>query len=243
VETGSIQITPKKNDLFTTPSLKRFYNENEGASVVVRDRTTTGDVSDVGKSSNICALIESALLKEHFNVRDRAIFDRVMDKMGENIDYEKLSKTTGTDLIFEVISDGYVLYPVDSYYRTGSDSETQLYEEIIVTSYDKKGKPINTPSRSPVSYYFWGYYMEIKVIMLRENKVGGTYKYFYTPCSAEKGGCEITSFGPPLRCVDKDKNKYEKRKDGKDKDDDMNLKLSNFVSNIVIKEIKEDMGK
>ena len=232
-----IKIKPEKQDPFTTPSLQRFVQDNKGASVVVRDSKAAAGVGVSGNShsSKICSLIESALLKADFNVRDRQIFENVVNKMGDNIDYADLQKKTGTDLIFEVIDWGKDTYLVNHSYNSDG-VEKQLYARKI-TGYDKKNKPIY--GNVPTSYEFEGYHIEIKVIMLRENKVGGTYKYYYTPCSADNGGCKITSTG----YIDNNDNKvYEKSEDRvADNDEKWHEELSNFLSKTVMPAIIKDM--
>jgi len=69
-----------------------------------------------------------------------------------------------------------------------------------------------------------GYHIEIKVIMLRENKIGGTYKYYYTPCDASKGGCEIRTVAPLAYA-----------------NDDDNKELSNFITKVVIPSMQKEM--
>ncbi|MDR1757067.1 MAG: hypothetical protein LBR65_08975 [Culturomica sp.] len=277
-----INIIPEKTTNYTNPSLKKFITENEGASVVVRDNKAAigSGVSGNSRSSNLCLLLESALLKAHYNVRDRQIFENVMDKMSDNVDYEQLSIKTGTDLIFEVIDFDTDEYNVDKYYKYSPQNYTKyisnhtdyignltatekFYDRSIPRKgYDKKGYelryssgryynnkgkvviPVNYGPYTPTSYNFTGYHIEIKVIMLRDNKVGGTYRYYYTPCDVNKGGCKISSFGPPaLHYLDNNDNKYyDKSPDRKVDEEEALLKeLSNFISKIVVPDMDKEM--
>jgi hypothetical protein len=276
VNTGSleyfIQITPESDTPYTNPSLKKFMTNNEGASVVVRDNKAAmgSGISGNSKNSDLCSLIESALVRNHYNVRDRQIFEQVMSKMGDNVDYVQLSEKTGTDLIFEVIEASSDEYQVDEYHITSTFNgittnlkPKQFYSPSTLNQgYDKKGNklayrngtyynakgkkevPAHITPPTPMSYTFFGYHIAIKVIMLRENKVGGTYRYYYTPCNKENGGCKIKSLGPPTLVYyeNNDNRTYEKSPERKSSNNENSLKeLGNFISNVVIPSITEAM--
>lgn len=259
-----IKISPESSSTYTNPSLKRFITNNEGASVVVRDnKAATEGISGTDKKSNLCSLIESALVKARYNVRDRQIFESVMNKMGDNIDYVQLCEKTGTDLIFEVIEFSSDDYSVENYYTVSpingkiTNPEKNLFYEpsTMNQGYDKKGntltysngfyynykgkkeQPVRFEKPTPISYVLRGYHIEIKVIMLRENKIGGTYKYYYTPCDETKGGCRIKSLTPSLVYYDniwfnKNKDRISPQRDVKDNEKILN-ELSNFISFVV----------
>jgi hypothetical protein len=73
------------------------------------------------------------------------------------------------------------------------------FEYLKPDASDPKGKRVLKVSPS---YEFHGMSVEIKIIVLKDNTISGTYRYFYVPCSEEDGGCEIISFGDqftPLR--------------------------------------------
>ncbi|MCL2510956.1 MAG: hypothetical protein FWF09_02780 [Bacteroidales bacterium] len=254
--TSYIRVIPEEAQPYTTPALKRFMAENEGPSVVVRDvKAAAAGVSGNSNSSKVCALMESGLLKAGYNVRDRQLFENVMNRMGDNIDYEDLCKKTGTDLIFEVIdfvdlSSGeqgkrYSVGWFFNKYFDGSESMELFYKKEYI--YDKKGRP-KQEIKTPISYEIrGGYHIEIKVIMLRDNKVGGTYKYYYTPCSTGDG-CMITNFGPPLRYRDNNEyTAYEKSEHRKsDAYEDTVQEWGNFIANVVKemdKAMKEGINK
>ncbi len=236
-----IKIKPEATSNFTTSSLQRFVTQNEGASVVVRDfkAAKANGLSGDSQSSTLCALLESALLKADYNVRDRQIFENVVNKMGDNVDYEQLQKKTGTDLIFEIIDWGYDKYNVRDYYTTvvkKGEKREQKY-----SFYDRLNKKQKIEEDRDFHYTFSGYHIEIKVIMLRENKLGGTYKYYYTPCDVNGGGCKITKFGPPVMryhdmcCHDEENRKdYEKSPQRVAGDNEEIIQdWSSFISKIV----------
>jgi hypothetical protein len=163
--------------------------DNEGAAVIVRDLANARDLSDrtsdkiqnvalsqATETARICQLLEQGLLKNDFNVRDRQLFEAVAAKTDKNMDYAELYNKTGVDIIFEITS-----FNADRY-------EVNYYQEGVAQ------KPFD-PKNNAVVYELYGYSIEIKIIMLQNNIVGGTYKYYYTPCDATQGGCLLTQVG------------------------------------------------
>lgn len=234
-----VKITPESTDNYANPSLQKFIKDNPGAAIVVRDNNSASGAGISGNSSStkLCSLIETSLMKAHYNVRDRQIFENVVSKMGENPDYELIHKRSGTDLILEVIDFGTDDYTVSSFDNNGT---TQFFNKTV-TNYNHKGKAYTTTV--PVSYTFTGYHIEIKVILVKENKIGGTFRYYYTPCDASKGGCAITSLSPILRYYDNNDNKsYDKSPERNEGDGEAAIKeLSNFVSTVVVPNIDMEM--
>jgi len=246
-EDSYIKISPEKSaqENYTSSSLRRFMSENPGASVVVRDfKAAQGaGISADSESSPLCLLLEDALMKKNFNVRDRIIFENIMSKMGEIVNYEQLSKKTGTDLIFEV-NFGYDKYNVKEYYA-GSETKGFTYKkEIGKTS---KGYPIYDYN-APMTYLLYGYHVKIKIIMLRDNKIGGTYTYYYTPCDKTKGGCKISKMSigdsPFLRYIEN--NEYKPDASLSDREPGTNeieyKEIGNFLSKVIDK-MFEDIEK
>jgi hypothetical protein len=175
-----IKITAEETENYTNPTLKKFFLDNEGAAVIVRDlagsnaeKVQDASLSQATSTARICQLLEQGLLKNHFNVRDRQLFEAVADKTDKNLDYEELYNKTGVDVIFEVTSVNWDKYEVNHYYRSSQK-----------VSFD--------PTYNEKVYEMIGFSIEIKVIMLKNNIVGGTYKYFYTPCESDLGGCLLT---------------------------------------------------
>jgi hypothetical protein len=178
-----IKINPEETSNYTNPTLRKFMQDNEGPAVIVRDlagRTSekiqNASLSQATRTARLCQLLEQGLLKNNFNVRDRQLFEAVADKTDKNTDYGDLYNKTGVDIIFEITSSNEDRYEVN-YYHQGA-------EQI---PFDQKNNAI--------VYDMYGYSIEIKVIMLQNNIVGGTYKYYYTPCDATLGGCVLTEIG------------------------------------------------
>jgi len=239
-----IKITPTdiEKENYTSPSLKKFIQRNEGCSVVVRDtEAAKGEgISGNSESSNLCLLLEEALMKEGYNVRDRVIFESVIEKMGEIVSYEQLSQKTGTDLIFEITLKGEK-YSVSEYYIGANGTQTKGFtykKEIGKTS---KGYPIYD-NYAPISYTLSGYSVTIKIIMLRDNKIAGMHTYYYTPCDKTEGGCKIALLksdqNPLLRYYEKDRIP-EAERDLSDrvsqKNENKNKELISFLQRVISK--------
>jgi hypothetical protein len=239
-----IKIEQKVADNFTNPALKRFVTDNEGSSVVVRDpKAASGSVSGVQDNSRVCSLIEQGLLRSGFNVRDRLIFEQMVSKM-DNFDAKQLHEKTGTDLIFEITNISRESYPVDGY----TMGERKIPFKCIEDAEDKNGNPIidkrgNPVKRSvPCSKYFYGYSIEIKVLMLEDNRQGGLYKYYYVPCS-EGEGCDYVKMDAnnTLYFRTSKENKEFTIKGMDDKVDDEQFMA--FVTKTVIPRMLEDIKK
>jgi hypothetical protein len=177
-----IKIAPEETANYTNPSLRKFMQDNEGAAVIVRDLERSADrvqdasLSQATGTARICQLLEQGLLKNNFNVRDRQLFEAVADKTDKNLDYAELYNKTGVDIIFEFTHANWDKYEVNYYYQ------------------GLQQKPFD-PKFNAVVYDLYGFSIEIKIIMLQNNVVGGTYKYYYTPCNETLGGCLITKLG------------------------------------------------
>jgi len=115
--------------------------------------------------------IEKELVKQNFSVRDRGLFNELLNK-SQTSDYSKIKELTNTDIILEVVNmDLSVLYATNKIITVGTKKETVKLGNI---DYKEKGAS-----------------SEFKVILVKTNEIAGTYKYNYTPC---ENGCEIGTF-------------------------------------------------
>lgn len=104
--------------------------------------------------------IEKQLFKEGFSVRDRGLFNQVLDN-NQSVDYTKIKELTDTDLILELVSlDGSVGYSTNVCY-TDPDGQQRFIEVY-------KGSQ--------------GASVEFKLVYVKTNQIVGTYKIHYTPC-------------------------------------------------------------
>lgn len=237
-----IKEEPRREN-FTNKILRNFIKKQESPRIVVRSTGTTGSISSSSGSDRICSILETALAKNKFDVRDRSLFEAVANSHGKNgktLTYEELGEATGVDLLMEIAN--YSLadyYTFDGYYN----SQNRFVKFEPVNEGDKR-HPIYVKPR----YILRGMSITIKVILLKDNLVGGSYSYSYVPCSEESGGALITQLYP-LR--------YIPNKESRDidaiLDDDQNAGLierqsqrldramEDFLSNVVVPGMMADI--
>jgi hypothetical protein len=230
-----IKIEPEPASVFTHPTLSKFIAQNPGAAVVVRDpNATLGGVSASGKTSELCGIMERALMKRGYNPRDRRLFENVVEKMSD-IDYVKLGEQTRTDLIFEITNFSQEEYVVRDY-----EEYKDLYFDNLHFLRYKKDVVKQKQFKEPLTLY--GYSIEIKVVLLQDNLIGGTYKYFWTPCSQRE--CPLFDEKITQSAI-----KILMEEEGMDEGEAMkamehlhSMNLNDFVSTIVIPSLFKDMG-
>ncbi|GAB3553545.1 hypothetical protein GCM10027577_37000 [Spirosoma fluminis] len=104
--------------------------------------------------------IEKQLFKEGFSVRDRGLFNQVLDA-NESVAYSKISSLTDTDLILELVRlDNLVGYTTNICF-TEPDEQQRLINEYR----DMRGASV-----------------EFKLVHVKSNEIVGSYKIHYTPC-------------------------------------------------------------
>jgi len=157
------QIDP---ELYTTESLKDFLTTTESPKLVVRYSDIKHNQSDL-EINYLYNIIEREFLKGGVEVRDRALFDEILNRSEDFNDYSVISEKTDTDIILELIRiDTDIEYETEVYY-TKKGVEKELYNEIA----SAKGASV-----------------EFKLILVKTNEFAGSYKFFYTPCAE---GCHI----------------------------------------------------
>lgn len=174
--TSRIIKFPKKGDeVFANNNLKEFFKKNKSPNIVLRvpntdDKATSNTI--VSKDNNVLYnAIEKELLRQGFSVRDRGLFNEIINKSGST-DYSKIKDLTNTDLILEVVNiDPAVIYTTNK-----------------VTVLKKKRQ---TEELSTIDYKRYGASVEYRLIMVNNNEIAGTYKYNYQPCP---DGCALGSF-------------------------------------------------
>jgi hypothetical protein len=233
----------KNADNYADKDLKKFVRDNPGCAVVVRDKYSSsgGNVSGTAVSSRLSELLDQGLLRNGFNVKDRLLFEKVADKMGDNFDLTLLQTQTQTDLIFEVTEVKYNdAYPVDICYTVeGAKLPLQEWKQ---TGLDKKGRPVM--AWVPYSTTFYGKHIEIKVIMLTLNKVGGIFRYYITPCSDATGGCEFVDIRDKVlyyrlpNSIEEEKNESARSVSSKEKQE---KEMGDFISKVVITKMIEEI--
>jgi len=186
--TKTLKFTQKQNDIVKTESLKEFLSKNKNPKVVLRVNESSISVTEGENNDYLYNAIENQLLASGFIVRDRQLFNQIIENEENNIDYEKLKEKSDTDLIIELTKlDPKVLYETNKYY-------------------DKKNRE---KVENGFEYQRYGASVEFKVIMINSNEFAGMYKFNYTPCV---DGCVISK---SLRELEKERKKNkEKAKEG-----------------------------
>ena len=182
-----IKQTPRREN-FTNEQLSNFITKNTSPTIVVRGWGNAGAVSTSSPSNKICSLLEEALAKKGFDVRDRGLFESVISSRKDKpMTYQDIYHSTQVDLIMEVAS--YSLndrYLVEGYY-----DESNSYQEFPEVSNGRKD-----PNAYHPSYEFIGMSVTVKIVLLKDNLIGGYYNYSYVPCSEESGGADIVKLYP-----------------------------------------------
>jgi hypothetical protein len=165
------------DDVYANTHLKEYLKNNKSPKIVLRvpnsnDKATSNTINT--QNNNVLYnAIEKEFLKEGFNVRDRGLFNEIIDK-SKSADYSKLGEETDTDLILEVINiNTAVLYTTNKITMVNNSDGTErgMLNNI---NYKKNGATI-----------------EFRLIMVKNNEIAGNYKYNYTPCI---NGCPLTDW-------------------------------------------------
>ena len=163
------------DDVYANNNLKDYLKSNRSPKIVLRvpnssDKATSNTVN--AQNNNVLYnTIEKEFLKEGFSVRDRGLFNEIIDK-SKSTDYSKIGEETNTDLILEVVN----INPTVQYSTN----------KITVLSGGKTSEMVQQ-----VDYKKTGASIEFRLIMVKNNEIAGNYKYNYTPCIE---GCPLTDW-------------------------------------------------
>lgn len=160
--TKSIQFSQKENDIFTNQNLKDFLATHKSPKVVLRVPLSSGNVTEKDENSYLYNAIENELLSSGFVVRDRQLFNQIIENNENNLDYEVLKQKSDTELIIEL---------------------SQLKHDILYETnkfLDGKG---NEKIESYTTHKKYGAMVEYKVIIVENNQYAGVYRFNYTPCT------------------------------------------------------------
>lgn len=165
--TGSIKLIPKKDDVFTKPSLVQYLKSTNNPTIVLRVPNQVDNVLEENRYSKnqIYNTIEKEFAKADFIVRDRALYQKVLEQ-NRATDYSKIKELTNTDLIIEFVGFENVKYYTNKYT-------------------DQKGREKTTDANLTLT----GSKIEFKLIRVKDNDLVGSYTFHYTPCTS---GCSYT---------------------------------------------------
>ena len=207
--TKILKFTKKPDDIVKTTSLTNFLKDNKNPKVVLRVPQNAYTVTESERNEAyfeenqdyLYNAIENQLLSSGFIVRDRQLFNQIVENEDNNIDYKQLKDKSDTELIIELIEiDPSILYETNKYYDNKNNEK--------VDKFKKRRR--------------YGASIEFKIVMISTNEFAGVYKFNYTPCVE---GCVIsTSYKDQI--YERNKKKGEKGYEGVEK----NI-LEDFVKN------------
>ena len=171
----TVTFEKTKDEIFTKPQLKALLAQNPNPAILIRMPNGNGNVSSgesgisgleftKAEKNQVVSAIEKSLILSGFSVRDRAIYEKVLDNMN-NGDYSKMADLTGTDLVLEVVDISLEEYHTNTVDRKGAD------------------KSYNCNFSG-----FYGWKVEMKIISVKLNEVVGLYTFYKTPCTK---GCNF----------------------------------------------------
>jgi len=164
---GYVKFDKRSDELIATEKVKSFFKLNPHPSIVLRVPQSTSGVTQSDQNSYIYNAIEKELVIAGFNLKDRGLFNQVLNSQA-SLDYSKIKDLTGTDLILELVKvDMKVPYNTNIAYMKND-------KQVIL-------KRIN--------YMRYGAIIEFKLILVKNNEYGGSFSFTYTPCSDKNDNC------------------------------------------------------
>ena len=175
---GTVKLVETKDDIFTKPSLTKILQTTSNLSIVLRVPGQITKVLEENKfaSNSIYNTVEKEIARAGFTVRDRGLFQQVLENT--SVDYSKIKELTGTDLILELVGYEKVKYPISKYRDNAGNEKT---------------------NKSP--FAITGAKAEFKLISVNENDFVGSYVFYSTPCT---NGCtyRFNQFGEATGVTD-----------------------------------------
>jgi hypothetical protein len=162
----TVFFSPNEADIFTKENFREYMKSTKQPTIVVRvptkDESNLNSEDKLSKveysQSDIYNTIEKELSRANFVVRDRKLFEKVLDQnIGE---YAKIREATETELILELVSF------VAEEYKTNKYKDKNGIERVA----------------SDREFTNTGYRVEFKLIKVLENDVVGSYTFHYAPC-------------------------------------------------------------
>jgi hypothetical protein len=161
-----VQFEKRNNEITTYKKLKEYLHDS--ISIALRTPGLAKGALESDREKPWYNLIEIEFLKAGITVRDRNLFNDVLNRAGTNSDYADVFKKTQTDFILEITNFSYPKYLTNEYFN------------------DKGIKKIfknnNKIERNGVQ-------IDFKLVYVPTNQFCGSFTYNYTPCLKEK--CEI----------------------------------------------------
>ncbi len=176
-------VRPEADEKLEKADKLAFLKNNKNPTIVLRVPNSISSVVSENKSmqgsSNIYNAIEKELFKAGFAVRDRALFEQVLDKnYGKDIsvgkvDYSKINELTETDLILEL--SGFEYVPIHQ----------KQFNYTLTTGKKKKQKTTDYTLTCNNELTLYCLKMEFRLIKVKDNDLVGDYTFNYSPCEKQ----------------------------------------------------------
>ena len=169
LQKGYVLFKNKPNEIIATPMIKEYLKKQPNPAIVLKAPNTENKSTQADPNSYIYNAIEKELLLAGFDVKDRGLYNEVVNKSKE-INYDDLKKLTQTDLILELVQ-----------VSTNIEHGTNMY-------YRKDG---TEKIRKDHTFRKYGAVIEFKLTLIENNQYAGSYSFNYTPCDKiDKNNCE-----------------------------------------------------
>ncbi|MGM1055439.1 MAG: hypothetical protein ACQEWG_06095 [Bacteroidota bacterium] len=167
MQTGYLKFQGKTDEIITTPKLKAYLKANPNPSIVLKVPVPEIKSTQSDPNAYIYNAIEKELLIAGFEVKDRGLFNEVLNKSGE-IGYDGLKKLTETDLLLELVNASTKIeYGTNKFY-------TITGEQRVANK----------------NFTRYGAVIEFKLTIIETNERVGDFSFYFTPCSYKNPGCE-----------------------------------------------------
>lgn len=160
---GTLVFDGKNDEIIAIQGIRDFMAITSNPSVVLRVPNASDDITKTVVNDYIYNAIEKELIINGFNVKDRALFNEVLNKKRESVSYHEINQLTGTDLILELVN---------------INTDIKFTTNKIIT---KEGEE-KAYKRTVTKY---GASIEFKLILVKENLFAGSYTFYYIPCTKE----------------------------------------------------------
>jgi len=182
----TLKFSKTPDDIIKTESLKDFLTSNKNPKVVLRVNSSSFSVTENENHDYLFNAIENQLLANGFVVRDRQLFNQIIENSDNSVNYTRLKDKSDTELIIELTNiNSKILYETNKYI-------------------DGKGNEKVDKHR----HQHYGASVEFKVIIINTNEFAGSYKFNYTPCV---NGCVISKSMKELEKERKEREKERKK--------------------------------
>lgn len=179
-----LKFEKRSNEVITTDALKNVMNKFAKPSIVLKVPNVQSSSSQADPNAYIYNAIEKELMLSSFVVRDRSLFNEVLNN-SNSVSYKELGTITKTDILLDLVS-----------------IETNV-EFVTNRMFKKNGKEIVVPYKE---FKKIGTAIEFNVTVMETNEIAGSFSLYFTPCSENNYDCEcevgFKKYGSKIKTYD-----------------------------------------